>query len=178
MIVKKVYIQTFKCFITITVAYLQASSLIAAPFNSILAERVENKLKGLPSPEFKGYTSLPALMSRTFKSEAHKLFYMAKWFIVLLILTVIPGLNILAPFAWMLFGAWMLAIEYIDYPMGNHELFFKDELVTLKKNRSLALGLGAGLVLLTSIPIINFLAMPIGVASSTALYVNRLKSKS
>ena len=152
------------------------ANLIAAPFNSILAERVENRLKGLPIPKFQGYKSLPSLIVRTFKSEAQKLFYMAKWFIALIILTFIPGLNIIAPFAWLLFGAWMLSIEYIDYPMGNHELFFKNELATLRKNRSLSLGFGTGLSLLTAIPIINFLAMPVGVAGSTALWVDCLSN--
>ena len=160
----------FIIFYTFTIV----ANLIAAPFNALLAERVEKKLNGLPLPEFQGYKSVPALIGRTFKSEAQKLLYMAKWFIALLILTVIPGLNVLAPFAWLIFGAWMLAVEYIDYPMGNHELFFKDELITLKKYKSLALGLGAGLSILTLIPIFNFLAMPIGVASSTALYVEKL----
>ncbi len=151
------------------------ANIIAAPFNSILAERVENRLEGLPVPEFQGYKSLPALIAKTFKSEAKKLFYMAKWFVALFILTIIPGLNIVAPFAWLIFGSWMLSIEYIDYPMGNHNLFFKDELTLLKNNKALALGFGGGLTLLTSTPFINFLAMPIGVAGSTALWVEHLK---
>ena len=160
----------FIIFYTFTIV----ANLIAAPFNAILAERVENKLNGLPIPKFKGYKSLPALFVRTFKSEAQKLLYMAKWFIGILILTIIPGLNVLAPFAWLIFGAWMLAVEYVDYPMGNHEYFFKSELATLKKHRSLSLGLGTGITFITSIPILNFFAMPIGVASSTALWTEKL----
>ncbi len=150
------------------------ANLIAAPFNSILAERVENRLKGLPVPEFQGYKTLPAIIGRTFRSEISKLFYMLKWMAVLLIITVIPVVNIIAPFAWALYGAWMLAITYVDYPMGNHELYFKDELPALKKYRSHALGFGGGLSLLTLIPVVNFLAMPVGVAGGTAFWVDRL----
>lgn len=150
------------------------ANLIAAPFNAILAERVEKHLKGLPVPEFQGYKSLPAIVARTFRSELSKLFYMLKWLLLLLIITFIPGLNIIAPFAWALYGAWMLAVEYADYPMGNHELFFKDELPALKKNRGHALGFGGTLSLMTVIPVVNFLAMPVGVAGATAFWVDRL----
>ncbi len=150
------------------------ANLIAAPFNAILAERVETHLRGLPIPPFQGYKTLPAIIVRTFRSEASKLLYMLKWLIALLILTVIPGLNMLSPFAWTLFGAWMLAIEYADYPMGNHELYFKDELQALKKHRGHALGFGWALSLLTLIPVLNFLAMPVGVAGGTALWVDKL----
>ncbi|MDD5394235.1 MAG: sulfate transporter CysZ [Thiothrix sp.] len=150
------------------------ANILAAPFNSVLAERVEARINGLPVPEFAGYGSIPALVARTFRSELSKLWYMGKWFILLLILTVIPVVNIAAPVAWMLFGAWMLAIEYADYPMGNHNLFFTDELKALKKNRPEALGFGGLLSLMTAIPVLNFLVMPVGVAGGTALWVQKL----
>jgi CysZ protein len=158
-------------FLVIFYSFTIVANLIAAPFNALLAERVEAKLKGLPPAPFEGYKSIPRLLLRTFKSEAQKLLYMAKWFIVLIILTLIPVVNIISPLAWLVFGAWMLAIEYTDYPMGNHNLFFDDELKTLKNHKGLAFGFGSGVALLTSIPFINFLAMPIGVAAGTALWV-------
>lgn len=150
------------------------ANLIAAPFNAIMAERVENKLKGLPIPEFQGYKSLPSIIGRTFKSELSKLFYMFKWLIALLIITLIPGLNVISPIAWALFGAWMLAIEYTDYPMGNHELYFKEELKALKKHRFTAFGFGGGLAVMTAIPVVNFFAMPAGVAGATAFWVDKI----
>ncbi|MEZ5477774.1 MAG: sulfate transporter CysZ [Thiolinea sp.] len=153
------------------------ANLIAAPVNAILAERVEKRLKGLPVPEFQGYKSLPGIIARTFRSELSKLFYMAKWLVLLLIVTFIPGLNVIAPFAWALYGAWMLAVEYADYPMGNHELYFRDQLPALKQHRGHALGFGGTLSLLTTIPVVNFLAMPVGVAGATAFWVDRLSRR-
>lgn len=150
------------------------ANLLAAPFNSVLAERVEARLNGLPVPEFQGYGSLPGLIARTFRSELSKLWYMGKWFVLLLILTVIPGLNVTAPVAWAVFGAWMLAIEYVDYPMGNHEHFFNHELAALKRYRGHALGFGGLLSLMTAVPVLNFLVMPTGVAGATAFWVDRI----
>ena len=154
------------------------ANLISAPFNSILAERIEARLNGLPIPEFAGYGSIPALITRTFKSELSKLWYLATWGIVLIILTLIPVVNLIAPIAWTLFGAWMLAIEYADYPMGNHNLFFKEQKAALQKNLPEAMGFGWILSLMTSIPVLNFLAMPVGVAGATALWVDKLSKPS
>ncbi len=150
------------------------ANILAAPFNSVLAERVEARLNGQPVPEFEGYKSLPALIVRTFRSELGKLWYMGKWLVLVLIITIIPGINIIAPVAWTLFGAWMLAIEYADYPMGNHNLFFNDELKALKKHRGEALGFGWLLSLMTAIPVVNFFAMPVGVAGATTFWVKTL----
>jgi CysZ protein len=94
--------------------------------------------------------------------------------IPLLLLLVIPGVNLFAPLAWALFGAWMLAIEYADYPMGNHDYYFAQEKALLAKHRPLALGFGGVLLVMTLVPVLNFLAMPVGVAGATALWVERL----
>lgn len=152
------------------------ANLIAAPFNALLSERIEAKLNGLPIPEFQGYRTIPAIMARTFRSEAAKLIYMLKWLVVLLLITFIPVVNVIAPFAWAFYGAWMLALEYADYPMGNHELYFQEELPALKRYRFQALGFGGGLSVLTAIPFINFFVMPIGVAGATVFWVKTLSN--
>lgn len=161
-------------FFAIFYTFTMIANLISAPFNALLAEQVEKHLNGLPVAEFQGFKSIPALITRTFRSEASKLWYMAKWAILLLLITIIPGVNIISPVAWTIFGAWMLAIEYADYPMGNHDLYFKDELHTLKKHSTQALGFGWLLSLITAIPFLNFLVMPVGVAGGTALWVDEL----
>jgi CysZ protein len=150
------------------------ANLIAAPFNSLLAERVEMHLNGLPMPEFKGYKAMLKTVGKTVLSESRKIIYMLKWLPVLIIISLIPGLNIIAPFAWALYGAWMLALQYTDYPMGNHELFVKDELKLLRKHRSSSLGFGGAVTLMTTIPVLNFFAMPAAVAGGTAFWVARL----
>jgi CysZ protein len=107
-------------------------------------------------------------------SEVGKILYMLKWMPLLLLITVIPGVNLVAPLAWIIYGAWMYSLQYADYPMGNHDLFMKDELVILRKNRGFALGFGLAVTLITIIPILNFLAMPVAVSGATALWVKQL----
>ena len=44
----------------------------------------------------------------------------------LLLLQFVPLLNVVAPVLLFLFGAWMFALEYLDYPMGNHGALFRE----------------------------------------------------
>lgn len=109
---------------------------------------------------------LPSLLS-----ELRKLFYFLLRAVPLLILFLIPGINLAAPFLWLLFNAWFLALEYGDYPMGNHGIRFGDQHRWLKARRLTSLGFGAGVTLLMLIPLLNFLAMPAAVAGATLLWV-------
>ena len=51
----------------------------------------------------------------------------------------------------------------------SFELFFEDIKTYNRKNRMRSLGLGSAVFILTSIPIVNFFAMPVAVAGATRL---------
>ena len=110
-------------------------------------------------------------------SELRKLLYFLLRALPLGLLFLIPGVNIAAPFLWALFSAWMLAIEYVDYPMANHLLHFSEQRRRLRKRRLLSLGFGGSSLLMTMIPLVNFLAMPVSVAGATAMWVHELKGR-
>jgi CysZ protein len=151
------------------------ANLIGAPFNALLAEKLELQLTGQTPEDGKGFKDLLSEVYLALKNELKKLVYLLVWTIPLLILFVIPGINLLAPLVWFVFSAWMLALEYADYPMGNHRLAFQEERRLLKKNLSLTLGFGSAVALITTIPILNFLVMPAAVAGATAMWVSKLK---
>lgn len=45
---------------------------------------------------------------------------------MLLLLYFVPGIGqTVVPVVWFLFGAWMLAIQYCDYPFDNHKVGFQ-----------------------------------------------------
>jgi CysZ protein len=92
----------------------------------------------------------------------------------LLLLFFVPLLNLLAPPAWLLFGAWMLAMEYLDYPLGNRGLLFSEVRARATEQRSLTLGFGIGVLCLTLIPLLNFVAIPSAVAGATRLALERM----
>ena len=150
------------------------ANLIGAPFNALLAEKLELRLAARSLPQTGGLKDHVIGVGAAFKNEVKQLIYLLMWAIPLLLLFLIPGINIAAPFIWMFFGAWMLALEYADYPMGNHNMSFAEERSVLKQRRALALGFGGGVMLITTIPLLNFFAMPVGVAGATAMWVDRL----
>ncbi|WP_428623602.1 sulfate transporter CysZ [Sedimenticola sp.] len=148
--------------------FTSVANLIAAPFNSLLSARVEEILTGKKPPENR--QSIQQLLLPTIRSEMRKLRYFLLRAMPLLLLFIIPGINLLAPFLWLLFSAWFLAIEYADYPMGNHGLDFQSQHGQLKQIRLTALGFGGGVTLLMMIPLLNFAAMPAAVVGATRLW--------
>ena len=62
--------------------------------------------------------------------------------IALLILSFIPVLNLIAAPLWLLFGIWMMAIQYIDYPADNHKLGWNEMLAWLREKRWQSMSFG------------------------------------
>ena len=150
------------------------ANLIASPFNGLLSEAVEQHLTGETKQVPFSWNTLYSEVFRTIGGELRKLLYFALWALPCLVLFLIPGINIIAVPLWFLFGAWMMAIEYIDCPLGNHGLPFPAVKQQLHAQRKLAFGFGTAVMLMTMIPIVNFLVMPASVAAATALYLDRL----
>ena len=151
------------------------ANLISAPFNAYLSLRLEQRLGAAPT----NAESQASVLGEALKSiggEIRKIGYALRWAIPLLVLFLVPVANVLAPFAWAVFGAWTLANEYADYPMSNAQLDFASERVLLRGNRSLALGFGAMVMVLTIIPVLNFVMVPAGVAGATAMWVEKLRA--
>lgn len=153
------------------------ANIIAAPFNGLLAEAVEKHLTGQPLPPDSSLVTVVKEFPVAILDEARKLLYYLLRAIPLLLLFVIPMVNLAAPFLWILFSAWMLTVEYCDYPMGNHNLRFKEQRALLGKKKLLGLGFGSVTLLGTMIPFINFLVMPAAVAGATSLWVNQIKQQ-
>ena len=149
------------------------ANVIAAPFNAIMAEKIEEKLTG---QDINSGVGLLTIIKDSILSQLGKLGYIALWSIALLIISLIPAINFISPFLWVIFGSWLLTLEYIDYPMGNHDLTFKQQKQTLKSRRGLAMGFGASVMVLTSIPLINFIVMPLAVAGATAMWVEEFQT--
>lgn len=153
------------------------ANLIASPFNSLLAEAIEKYLTGEPLPGGDSLMVALKAMPSAILDELGKLGYYLIWAIPLLILFVIPVVNLAAPFLWALFSAWMMAVTYADYPMGNHTLKGKAQRARLRGDRFTALGFGGLTLLATMLPLFNFMVMPTAVAGGTIFWHERLKGQ-
>lgn len=148
------------------------ANLIASPFNALLAARVEETLTGNPPPA--GDESLWQAVGPAIAGELGKLAYLVTRALPLLLLLFVPAVNVFASIAWLAFGFWFLAIEYADYPMGNHALRPAEQRAKLRRKRWKSLAFGAGTTTLMLIPVIQFAAMPAAVAGATRFWIDDL----
>ena len=168
--------------VLITVFFLFGflANWIAAPFNGLLSEAVEEyliSLDGGQTAETKFNMSLflkdiPRLIGR----ELRKLAYYLPRAILILLLLITP-ISPLVPIIWFLFNAWMSAIQYIDYPEDNHQHSFQHTMSVLGERRSGPFGFGVVVMLFTMIPVINILVMPVAVAGATNLWVDHYREQ-
>ncbi|MFK5893700.1 MAG: sulfate transporter CysZ [Pseudomonadota bacterium] len=152
------------------------ANLIAAPFNSLLADATEKYLTGQTISE---NTDMMQLLKDVFPlimMEIRKMIYFIIRAIPLLILFVIPFTAPIAPILWFLFGAWMMSLQYMDYPMGNHNIDFNEQKKRQKQKRFFSMGYGGGILIATMIPILNFLIIPLAVISATQIWVEKYKT--
>ena len=150
------------------------ANFIAAPFNGFLSEKIQRERTPHLLPEDNGWKDLVAIIPRSIAREGQKLVYYLPRALVLLILTFIPVINLAAPFLWALFSAWMMAVQYVDYPADNQQVRFKDMLIQLKsRQRTQLLAFGGIVALFTIIPFINLIVMPAAVIGATFLWIDR-----
>ncbi len=147
------------------------ANLVGAPFNSYLSAAVEKQLSGqAPAADDDSFMQV---LKKSLSGEFKKILYFALWAIPLFILSFIPPLSLITPLLWLLFGAWMMSIEYADYPLGNQGLTFPEIRRTLKQKPFLSLMFGGTVMLASMIPVFNFLIMPAAVAGATAMRVEQ-----
>ncbi|KOO02193.1 sulfate transporter CysZ [Vibrio nereis] len=153
------------------------ANFIAAPFNGLLAEKVEEHLTKQRVNE-DGMLAVVKDVPRVLAREWRKLVYVLPKAIGLFLLLLIPGLGqTLGPVLWFVFTAWMLAIQYCDYPFDNHKVSFNDMRYSLKQKQGKAYGFGALVAFFTTIPLLNLIVMPVAVCGATAMWVNEFKNK-
>ncbi|WP_158146773.1 sulfate transporter CysZ [Vibrio fluvialis] len=153
------------------------ANFIAAPFNGLLAEKVEEKLTGKKVND-DGVLAVVKDVPRIMAREWRKLVYVLPKAIGLFILLLIPALGqTLGPILWFIFTAWMLAIQYCDYPFDNHKVTFNDMRNSLKQKQGKAYTFGMLASVLTTIPVVNLFVMPVAVCGATAMWVNEFRGQ-
>ena len=145
---------------------------IAAPFNGLLAEKVEMHLTG-QAESSGGLVDVIKDIPRTLKRELVKLgYYLPRAIGFLLIFLFVP---IIGQAVWFMFSAWMMAIQYCDYPYDNHKVPFKTMRAELGNHKGKAFSFGFMVNIFSLIPIVNFIVMPVAICGATAMWVDELK---
>lgn len=152
-----------------------AANLIGSPFNEALSAAVAGELARRPVESGQSWTALLAAFPAAIGQEIVKWLYFARWLLPALVLFVIPGVQVLAPFVWAWLAAWFLALEYLEYPASNQNLDFAALRQRAKSHRGYLWGFGATVFALALIPGLNLILMPVAVAGATVLWVQYMR---
>ena len=159
-----------------------AANWLAAPFNGLLSEKVELML--LRNKELKGETLQDSTANdgmmdivkdipRTLARELQKLtYYVPRAIGFFILLWVLP---IIGQMLWFLFVAWMMAVQYKDYPFDNHKIPFSVMKNTIQENKSLSYSFGVSVTVFSMLPIVNLIVMPVAICGATALWVDHYR---
>ncbi|MFD2165943.1 sulfate transporter CysZ [Thalassotalea euphylliae] len=149
-----------------------AANWIAAPFNGLLSEKVEDLLTGRVTTG----GSLKDIVNdvpRTLSREWCKLkYYIPRAIGFFIIMWFIP---VIGQVIWFLFVAWMMAVQYLDYPFDNHKVNFNVMRDELNSRKSQSYSFGIATALFSMVPIVNLIVMPVAICGATALWVDRYK---
>lgn len=137
------------------------ATVVGSPFLGDLSMRVESLVID-PVPWWKQ-------LGPTMLRELRKLRYHLPRLLLLIVVSITPLLNTIAPLLWLGFGAWMMAVQFCDYTTENRMHDFTDTLSLLSTHRAAALGFGACVTVSMSIPLLNIIVAPIAVTGGTLL---------
>ena len=97
------------------------ANLLAAPFYGKLSAKTLAMVSG------QAVATAEQPLPKVLIAETKRIGYLATRALPLLILSIIPGINVIAPFLWALFGAWGMALEYLAYPLENQGILFSEQ---------------------------------------------------
>lgn len=144
------------------------ANLMASPFYS----RLSVKTLALISNQTEQSEEQP--VSHVIWAETKRMSYLLSRSLPLLLLFIIPGLNLMAPFVWVLFGAWGMGLEFMAYPLEARGILFPQQ-KEMAKNRRLAMLSFGGIVLVgLTLPFLNLIIAPAAVIGAT-IYIYEIE---
>ena len=141
------------------------ANLLAAPFYGKLSAKTSALINGQTG------AVVEQPLTKVMFAELKRAGYLLKLALPLLMLSIIPGVNVIAPFLWALFGAWGMALEYMAYPLENAGVLFLEQKQLVKSIRWGSLSFGGVAAMGLAIPVLNIIVAPAAVIGAT-IYVN------
>lgn len=143
-------------FLLISLIYLSTAAVVNGPFSGILSEMAERKITGKEKEtgafSFKNFFRD---LGRVFSQEVRKVILLVIVLVLSLLLNIIP---IVGQFLYIAVNylslVFFTGLEYLDFPMENRKMVFRDKLNFAKKNFLLTAGIGITVTVFMYIPLI------------------------
>ncbi|WP_017445542.1 sulfate transporter CysZ [Gayadomonas joobiniege] len=148
------------------------ANFIAAPFHGLLASKVEAKLNPQLAVRGENNFTLMQEIGRALGREWQKqMYFLPRMLGFLILLFILP---VIGQILWFLFVAWMMAVQYCDFCFDNHAVSFKKMRETLNQQKGDCFGFGITTSLLSMLPFVNLIIMPVAVCGATVLWCEKL----
>lgn len=170
------YVVVFVLTIVLTVLFFfffaRVASALSAPFNDLLSQKTEELVTG-------NYTDTPfsaiGLIKDSSRAIAHSFKLLGLYLILLiacLFFLLIPGVGgfLFSVCGWLL-SAYMLAYEYLGYPMDRYRFSWNAKKKFLRSRPGTIVGFGLGNLIAASIPFINLFFIPAAAIGGTLLFL-------
>lgn len=150
-------------------AFVSVGLILSAPFNDILSAAVEEKLTGralkrdMPMWEFVKFTMT---------NESKKISLVAIIQASLFIVNLIPGAGqVTFVVLSATFISFVMAYEFTGYTLDRKGYSFAEKRMFILSRFGRAMGFGALAGVISLVPVVNFLLMPVSVAGGTVFAV-------
>jgi CysZ protein len=138
------------------------ANIIAAPFYAQLAAKTLVVIHAAVDDNTPQHS-----LFKIWQAELSRTRYILTRTLLVLLLFVIPAVNLAAPFVWLLFSAWCIALEYFAFPLENKGILFGEQKKQLQTMKWSALIFGSFVMFGLSIPVLNIVIAPVAVIAAT-----------
>lgn len=153
-------------------------NIIAAPFNGVLSEKVEELERSNP-------LNLPLNLKTIFRdarravmTEIKKILLFLVFFVPIFIVNFIPVFgSVLYSILIFLYTAFALTFTFTDYVLERKLMSFRQKWGILLRHKGLSLGFGGMCFALGLIPLVNLFIIPICVTGGTLLYLREMEKR-
>jgi len=156
---------------------VQFGVILGAPWYGQLSERLEKqRLGALPQLESGGLAIVRDIW-RALAFEIKKLVLAGGLAIAFFLLNFLPGIGtIVASIGWIAIAALTVCLDFLDAPLERRRLRFRDKLQVIFKSLPASASFALVCLAAVSIPVVNFVTIPLCVAGGTLFFCDRMAS--
>jgi CysZ protein len=160
-------------FIMVSVVAVRVGTIIGSPFYGIVAERIDDKyLVGEAVP----HISVLQSIRNALWYEGRKLVVVAVISVVGFMLEFIPAIGVFIGSAFVIVSLTIVTLlDYTDVPLSRRGILFRQRFTLFRRYLPEILGFAIIMVPLSTVPIVNFVAVPLGITAGALLFVKYMK---
>lgn len=137
---------------------------LAGPFQDFISVAVEREVQGFSGPDPAGWRGFFRSLRKSL-AQAFGLFGLT---LIFLLFALVPVVGQLVLFLW---GAFSLGYAFVTIPSGRMAERLRDRWAFVRRHLRGVMGLGSVIALISLVPLLNVLFLPLFVVAGTLLYL-------